>query len=403
MQGPAGHGRPGGALFVFCLGMLTAFGPLCTDIYLPALPEVARGFGCEAALAQLSLTTSFLGLALGQLLVGPISDALGRRLPLFCSLAAFSLSSLMCALSGSVWSFIAWRLVQGLAGAGGIVLARAIACDLFRGSDLTRFMALLMTVNSVAPILGPILGSLIVTFLPWQAIFIFLCAFGALLIALSALTIPETAPLTHGRARVLPAVAGMFRELTNLRFLTLALAMSCVMGPFFGYLAASPFIFQSIYGFSELGYSLTFAGFTVLLSLLGLISGRLSHRVGDARLVRLSLSVMLLGALCMLAVALVVPASPVFVIIALALFIPFNGSTQSPGFGLVMGAVAGGMGAASGIFGVMHFITGALCSPLVGLMGDHSMIPLAVIMLAGAILALLFLKIGLGLRPRGRT
>ena len=140
------------------LGLMAAFGPLCTDTYLPSLPALAADLSISTATTQLTITACLLGMALGQLFVGPLSDSTGRRKPLFVALVFFTLASFCCAAAKTGNSFIALRFAQGLGGAGGIVLARAMACDLFRGAELTNFMSLLMVVNGVAPITGPMLG-----------------------------------------------------------------------------------------------------------------------------------------------------------------------------------------------------------------------------------------------------
>ena len=166
---------------IIMLGMLAAFGPVCTDIYLPAIPVITEELHSDPAAIQLSLTTSLLGLALGQLFIGPLSDAMGRKKPLYISLIVFAISSLGCAFASTVPQLVIARLFQGLAGAGGIVLSRTIACDMYSGPSLTKFMALLMTVNGLAPILGPIIGSSIVTFFDWPMLFVFLAVWGVLL------------------------------------------------------------------------------------------------------------------------------------------------------------------------------------------------------------------------------
>jgi len=181
------------------LGMMAAFGPLCTDTYLPSLPALAADLNISTATTQLTITACLLGMALGQLFVGPISDSTGRRKPLFMALIFFTLASICCAAAKTGNSFIALRFAQGLGGAGGIVLARAMACDLFRGPELTNFMSLLMAVNGIAPITGPLLGGWLASLSGWPLIFYFLTGFGVLLIVLSAVGLPETLPETMRR------------------------------------------------------------------------------------------------------------------------------------------------------------------------------------------------------------
>lgn len=385
-------------LWVLILGMLAAFGPVCTDIYLPALPDLTQSFRTDPSVIQLSLTACFLGLALGQIVVGPISDAVGRRGPLVLSLIIFALSSFFCSLAPTVQILIVLRFFQGLAGAGGVVLCRSIACDMFMGNELTKFMALLMTVNSLAPILGPIAGSGIVSFFSWHWLFIFLSVWGILLLVGSIVCLRETLPREKRQSRLTRAVKDMFLQLFEKRFLCLALGMSMVMGGFFAYLAASPFVFQVIYGFSAVEYSFVFGFNALCITICALAAGRFERRLGGKFLVNLSFIVMIAASALMLFCAIAKPESPLLVIIALACFTAMIGSSQTPGFGIVMAARTKGAGAASGIFGIMGFVLGSLTSPLVGLMGDTSMLPLALCMIISAVFSYILFNVGIRLK-----
>src|SRR5215213_6158326 len=174
------------------LGALTAFGPVSMDTYLPGLPELSRDLGASASETQLTLTACLFGLAAGQLMAGPASDALGRRRPLLAGLAGFTLASLLCAAAPDVWSLVAARVLQGVAGAVGIVIARAIARDLHSGDALARFLAVLMLVNGLAPILAPIVGAQLLHVTDWRGIFVVLAGLGLLLLAWAAVLLPET-------------------------------------------------------------------------------------------------------------------------------------------------------------------------------------------------------------------
>lgn len=385
-------------LYIVILGMLTAFGPVCTDIYLPALPAITRELMTDPATVQLSLTASFFGLAIGQIFVGPLSDAWGRKGPLLASLVLFALTSLGCALATDVWLLIVMRFFQGCAGSGGVVLSRSMACDMFEGPELTKFMSLLMTINSLAPIFGPILGSALITAGSWQLLFYFLVLWGVLLLAGSLFKVEETLDRKQRQPRLGAAITDMFRELTNARFLTLSLSMAFIMGGFFSYLAASPFVFQSIYGYSALEYSVVFAFNATVISAVALLAGRLSHRLGDRRIVRGSCSVMFLAGLGMLAVACLTPDSSLPALVSLTLFVSVLGASQTAGFGIVMASRSGGAGAASGIFGVLCFLFGALMSPLVGLMGETSMLPLALCLVVSALISFILFNLGLKLK-----
>ena len=202
-------------IYIFTLGMLTAFGPICTDIYLPALPAITADFHTDASTIQLSLTSCFLGLALGQIFVGPLSDTFGRKIPLLISLVVFVITSALCASANDVMTMVVLRFFQGFSGAGGVVLSRSMACDLFSGTELTKFMALIMTVNSLAPIFGPIVGSAVIVFFSWRGIFGALVIVGIILVLLSVFKIPDTLPKDKREPKVVKSITGMLKELLN--------------------------------------------------------------------------------------------------------------------------------------------------------------------------------------------
>lgn len=382
-------------LYIITLSMLCAFGPLCTDIYLPGLPTVTAAFATDPATVQLSMTSSFLGLALGQIIIGPISDAYGRRGPLLMSLLIFAITSYMCAVSSNIDTFILWRLFQGLSGAGGVVLARSIAADKFKGSALTQFMSLLMSINSIAPILGPILGSFIITVSTWHTIFYFLMFWGIALLILAFVDIPESHRPTPEQKHILTAIRSMFSELGNKKFVLMVFALSFIMGGFFGYLAASPFIFQIIYGFTPLQYSLAFGSITVCIAIASIIAGRLSKRLTEQSMVKNCYRFVLFVSALILFFGFYPPSSVIPILLCLMCFCAMMGVIQTVGFGIVMKLRKGGAGAASGILGVMHFLFGAFTSPFMGIMGDHSMIPLGVCMVLSCILGIVSLMLAL--------
>lgn len=388
-----------GWFYLLVLSMLCAFGPMCTDIYLPGLPQVTADFGVDASTAQLTLTSSFLGLSLGQIFVGPISDALGRRMPLLLSLLVFMVASCMCAWSNDILMMIIWRFFQGAAGSGGLVLARSLACDLFKGPALTRFMSLLMAVNSVAPIAGPVLGSVIINFSSWEMTFWVLGLWGVLLLVLCGARLPESLPPEQREQKIWKSFVSMCQELLNLRFLCYVLSFSFVMGGFFAYIAASPFVFQVIYTFTPLEFSLLFALVAVGVSLASLAAGRLGGRLGEVKVVRGAYVLMIFAAAEVLCCALTDPQSYLPLAAGLAFFCAMMGVALTAGFAVVMGARKGGAGGASGLLGVVNYIFGAAAAPLMGLMGDASMLPLGLCLLVCAVMALVLFEAG-GWRAR---
>ncbi|MGN0902053.1 MAG: multidrug effflux MFS transporter [Succinivibrio sp.] len=380
-------------LYYFTLGMLCAFAPMCTDLYLPTLPEIMNFYQTKAALVQVSLTASFMGLAIGQIFIGPLSDVYGRIPPLLISLVIFTISSIVCAYSPTVEFFIAARFIQGMAAAGGVVLTRSIACDLFKGAELTAFMSFLMGINSIAPIAAPLIGSVIVTFAPWYFIFILLGLWGVMLFVLTKLTVKETLVKEHRAKSITDTLRLMKDDLLNLKFMLFCLSFAFIMGGFFSYLSASPFVFQVIYGYTENEFALTFAFISICVLIFSLLSGRLAVRVDNHLIVKVAHVLLLISGLLSLVTAFVVPESSLFIMLFLAVFCSMMGFAMSPGFAIVMEAKRGGAGSASGIFGVMYFMVGSLISPFVGILGENSMIPLGCNLLICAILSVVLFKI----------
>ena len=381
--------------FVFSLGMLCAFAPMCTDVYLPALPQVVDTFNTTTSLAQSSLTASFLGLALGQLIIGPVSDTYGRTKPLIISLVLFAISSFFCAIAPTITLFILFRVLQGMCASGGIVLTRSIACDLYKGHELTSFMAFLMSINSLAPILAPLLGSLILSFVSWVYIFYILCAWVILMLIMAKAFVKESLPNDKRDKSVKASLQRMKTDIFNLKFMLVVLSLSFIMAGFFSYLAASPFVFQRIYEFSAFEFSLTFAFISICVTVVAPFAGRLSRRLSELKVVIISIVLMIISGAVVIAISFIKPQSFIYVLAALAVYCSMMGLSQTAGFSVVMSFKRGGAGAASGIFGVMYFAIGSLISPLVGILGEKSMLPLGLNLFICAIIALLFLFIAL--------
>lgn len=384
------------------LGFLAAMGPLYTDFYLPALPDMAAELGSAPSQMQLSITACLLGLSLGQIALGPLSDARGHKIPLLLSLAMFILASFLCARASSVGELVVLRFLQGLAGSGGVVLSRAVACDLFRGSELTRFFSLLMLINGGAPIFGPVIGGQILRFSDWSGIFFFLAGCGVLQFSLVFFGCPETLPpekrVQGGMGQ---SIRAMFRLFGNRIFVAYMLIQGFVMAGFFGYISASPFVLQNIYGLSAQQYALCF-GFNGLgIMLFAQATGRLCMAYGDRTV--LGWGVML--SLCAsVAVALVsVLHLPVACMIAsLFLFVSCIGITTTTSFSLAIASQQSGAGSASGLLGVTSFVFGAAASPLVGLGGADTALPMAAVAVLTGLVVLYFFRMTGRRRPAAR-
>lgn len=345
------------------LGLLTAFGPFVTDFYLPVLPEMSGYFHTSPALVSMSLATGMIGLAGGQIFIGPLTDKYGRQRILTGSMVLFALSSLLCIFAGDIFTFNIARLFQGIAGAGGIVISKSMATDWHRGAELARFMVMLATVNAVAPVCAPVLGGLMSAVTNWQGIFALLLCIGLILTVCCAL-LPESLPREQRiGGRLWGIYANLFRVWGNRTFALSALSQMLCHFTLFGYIAASPFILQQTYGLSPLRYSLCFALNAFALCLGSVVAVRF-RRVETA--MRLAAVVMVCATVCLtLSLTFALPLAVVMVFYVCTLL----------GFGLIQpGLMTTAMdserlraGSASAIYGASAFVAGAVVSPLVTL------------------------------------
>src|SRR5690606_8800772 len=244
---------------VLILGSLSAFAPMTIDLYLPGLPDMAADLGTRASLVQLSLTVFVVGLALGQLVVGPLSDAWGRRRPLLTGLVVYVLGSLVCLAAPTVEVLIAGRVVQAFGASAAIVLSRAIVRDLYAGTTMTRFFSTLMLVSGVAPVLAPVAGAQIIAASHWRVVFGVLAVFGLVLLVTVVLRLPESLPVDRRQeARLLGHLRRYGRLLRDPRFVACIAISGLMFASLFVYISSSSFVLQEAYGFSVRGFSLVF-------------------------------------------------------------------------------------------------------------------------------------------------
>ncbi|MFF4929401.1 multidrug effflux MFS transporter [Streptomyces griseofuscus] len=383
--------RRTGLLVTFVLGGLTATPPLAMDMYLPSLPEVTRSLHAPAATVQLTLTACLLGMALGQLVVGPMSDRWGRRRPLLIGLAVNLVATALCALAPNVETLVAFRLVQGLAGAAGIVIARAVVRDLYDGVAMARFFSTLMLISGVAPVVAPLIGGQILRVTDWRGVFLVLTVIGALLGALVWLRLPETLPPTdrHGGG-VGHALRSMRALLADLPFTGYMLAGGFAFAALFAYISASPFVIQEIYGASPQTFSLLFGLNSVGLVVAGQINGKvLVGRVSLDKVLGAGLAVITLAATALLLMSTGVFGEVGLAPIAAALFVLMSamGLALPNAQTLALLRTKYAAGSASALLGTSSFLVGAVASPLVGIAGEHTAVPMAVVQLAAALVA----------------
>lgn len=367
------------------LGMLTAFGPFVTDFYLPVLPEMTGYFHTTPALDSMSLTAGMIGLAAGQLFIGPLTDKYGRKRILVGSMLLFVVASLLCIFSGDIFMFNAMRVLQGLAGAGGIVIAKSMSADMYTGRELASFMALLGAINGIAPVCAPVVGGLMAGVTSWTGVFAVILAVGLVLMVCS-MFLPETLqPANRIRKSVIKVYGNLFRVFRNSRFTLSVMAEMACFFMFFAYIASSPFIMQQVYHLSPLGYSLCF-GLNALM--IGVGAAMATRFRSQGTCLRFGGLGMLAGTL--LLAFLLNTAMPLrIVMLAYIYTLICFGLMQPPLTAIALDSERDNAGAASAIFGASGFVAGALSSPLVGI-GDIT-VTSGLIMACGAVVCLLFI------------
>lgn len=367
------------------LGMLTAFGPFVTDFYLPVLPEMTGYFHTTPALASMSLTAGMIGLAAGQLFIGPLTDKYGRKRILVGSMLLFVVASLLCIFSGDIFMFNAMRGLQGLAGAGGIVIAKSMSADMYTGRELASFMALLGAINGIAPVCAPVVGGLMAGVTSWTGVFAVILAVGLVLMVCS-MFLPETLqPANRIRKSVIKVYGNLFRVFRNSRFTLSVMAEMACFFMFFAYIASSPFIMQQVYHLSPLGYSLCF-GLNALM--IGVGAAMATRFRSQGTCLRFGGLGMLAGTL--LLAFLLNTAMPLWIVMLAYIYtLICFGLMQPPLTAIALDSERDNAGAASAIFGASGFVAGALSSPLVGI-GDIT-VTSGLVMVCGAVVCLLFI------------
>lgn len=363
------------------LGVMTAIAPLSTDMYLPALPEVQVDFGVSTSLVQMTLTMTMLGMALGQIFAGPLSDLYGRRMPLFIGMLVFIGATLGCVLAADIHLFLFFRFCAGFAGASGIVIARAIARDVCEGAELTRFFAILMMVNGFAPIIAPVIGGQILLFADWSATFVLLTLIGILL-AGATLIYRETLPKEERSANMTDSLKKFPALLRDRYFLGHCLLQCFVFGAFFSYLSGSSFIFQNIYGVSAQVYSIIFAVIGAGLLLAGILPARLAGRVPDIVMLKYAVLVPLCGSVLLLAGFVFSAPIAAILVILFVIVVPLS-VMGAASFSLALSRQGRNAGSASALIGCFSMLLGACMMPVVGIAGDHTALPMGIIMLTG--------------------
>ena len=377
-------------IMVVFLGLLTAITPLATDLYLPALPIMPGELNTTTSNIQMTIGVMTFGVALGQLFGGPISDTMGRKMPLVIGNLLCVISSIICAYAPSIEILLLGRFLQGLTGSVGVVIAKAIARDFASGQELTKLFALLMMVNGLAPVLAPLVGGQLLLFTTWRVIFVILAVFSAILLLGSLLfreSLPKEKRVTGGLAT---ATKNYLTLIKDKCFLGQSLIQFFAFGTFFAYISGSSFVYQNIFQLSAQKFSYLFGINSCGIILASAISGRVSNVVTSRQILTFSIWQLTIGSLLFLVSMIfewsLIPVTTIlfFTVCTVSLF-------GSASFSMAMTNYGKMAGSASAILGFASMFAAGIVSPLVGIGGDHTGIPMGITMLVCAVLSLLCL------------
>ncbi|MCV6981048.1 multidrug effflux MFS transporter [Mycolicibacterium pulveris] len=384
----AGVELPSRLRMILVLGVMVALGPLTIDMYLPALPDIGEQLGVSSSVAQLTLTGTLAGLALGQLVVGPLSDSLGRRRPLMAGIALHMVASLLCLLAPNITVLGLARGLQGMGAAAAAVVAVAVVGDLFTESAAATVMSRLILVLGVAPVLAPSLGAAVLLKASWHWVFAALVVMAGALLVVAAFALPETLPVAHRRPLNVHGIAVTYRQLLrDMRFMGLVLVAAMSMSGLFAYIAGASFVLQGRYGLDQQVFALVFAAGAIALVGATQFNVVLLRRFAPRTIMLWALVAAAAAGVVFIGLA-VADAGGLFgflvpvwaILAAMGLVLP-----NAPAVALSRHPEASGTAAA--LLGAAQFGTGAAVAPLVGILGNNE-IALSVVMTVGMVVAL---------------
>jgi DHA1 family bicyclomycin/chloramphenicol resistance-like MFS transporter len=370
-------------LLVVVLGLLTAVGPFTIDLYLPALPTITRELHTSESAVQLTLTGTLIGLGIGQLIIGPLSDALGRRRPLLAGLGVHIVASLLCAVSTDVLLLGTLRVVQGLGAAAAAVIAMAVVRDRFTGHTAAAVLSRLILVVGVSPVLAPTVGAELLRWTDWRGIFLALALLGAAIALLAGLALPETLPPQRRRTGgIRTTVADYRRLLTDRAFVGLVLVTGLSMAALFAYVAGSSFVLQEQFGLTEQQFGLVFAVNAVALIGVPQLNVLLLRRFTPHRILQAALAAGALVAVVLLVLTVTGSGGLPGILAALFLVLCAVGFRGPNATALALSRHGQAAGTAASLLGAVQFGVGGLAAPLVGVLGNDAVAMAAVIALA---------------------
>ena len=363
--------------------LITAIAPLATDMYVPAFPLVGRDLGASTSQVQLTLTTFFVGMALGQLAGGPSSDRVGRRRPLLTALIVLVIASVVCAFSPTAAVMMAARLVQGFAGGWAMVIARAVLVDLTEGAGMVRAMNVVAAVAGVAPIVGPLLGALVLAVTHWRVSFWVLAALAAVMLVAVVLVMPESLPLERRHSGGLARLLGATGEvLTSRVFSGNLVVFAFSMGTTFAYVATSAYVLQSMNGLTPLAYSVVFAANAGGMTVAAVVAARYAGRIPARVFVVVGLVATGAAALLLVAAAVWFSMPLEAALVGFFVLMTAQGLVGPNAGALASAAVPDHPGTGSALLGFLQWVMAGTVAPLAGLGGAHTAVPMALIVLA---------------------
>lgn len=393
--------RASRVLYIVVLGALVALGPFTIDLYLPAFPVVAEELGASEAAIQLTLTATMIGFGLGQLIIGPWSDTVGRRIPLIVATSIHVVASLGVAFAPDITWVLVFRVLQGIGAAGGGVVAMATVRDLFGGQPLVRMLSRLALVAGLAPILAPVIGSQLLLLVDWRGLFLSLAGYGVVIVVLAATLIAETLPPERRRVKGHSTTAQRYKAVLSDRvFVGVALIAGLMFSGLFAYLSASSFVFQEVYGFDAQQYGLLFAINSFGLAFASQVASRLMRRFPPPKILAVSLPIMAVaGFVAALAAWLDLGLWPV--VACTFVFLTFAG-LSFPCIQVTALAPHGSeAGTAAALLGAVNFGLAGLAGPIVGSFGTATAIPMGLSM--GITLTVAVVLLWIVVRPQHST
>lgn len=389
-----GRGR---ALSLVILGALTTFGPMAIDLYLPAFPDVAVDLGVPVTTVPLTLTTSMIGMGVGQLLYGPLSDRYGRKKPLVGGLVLFTVASVACALAPTFQTLLGFRFLQSLGGAAGVVIARAIVRDLYQGRELAKALSIVVMVFGLAPVLAPTLGAVLLEFGGWRTLFYFLSIFGIGCIAISA-ELPETLAANrrndHGIVLAIRTYASLSKDS---RFLAPALLIGFSYVTLFGFISTAPAILMDYFGLDELMFAILFGGLSLCFAIGAPINRRLLRNFSIQRLIMGAVVLQVVSAAGLFASGFVGPRLSIF-LLTVGVAMLTVAVVSANGTALALDPFPNSAGSAAALVGLVGMAFGASVSALLVALHSPVVIELAATMLVGGIAGLVMLPFIAGSR-----